>query len=89
MKSFFQTLTLSFVTASSLTLYLAPQSLAITANPVTNTTIYRPEMELETSQLSTEEKLLADGTYCESWGNYYGRVVTCCVDSYGNKACVY
>jgi hypothetical protein len=88
MKSFFQTLTFSLVTASSLTLYLAPQSLAITANPVTNTTIYRPEMELETSQVSTE-KLLAYGTYCESRVNYYGQVVTCCVDSYGNWACVY
>jgi hypothetical protein len=88
MKSFFQTLTFSLVTASSLTLYLAPQSQAITANPVTNTTIYRPEMELETSQVSTES-LLASGTYCESRVNYYGRVVTCCVDSYGNWACVY
>jgi hypothetical protein len=43
MKSFFQTLTFSFLTASSLALYLAPQSEAITANPVTNTTIHYPE----------------------------------------------
>ena len=91
MKSFFKTLTFSLVTASSLALSLAPQSLAITSSAdnipiVTNQKISHFQHLNPEQKLSQEvtETLIAAGC---GYQRIRGVLFYCCVDSWGNWAC--
>jgi hypothetical protein len=91
MKSFFKTLTFSLVTASSLTLYISPQSLAVTSSAnnipiVTNQKISHLQNLNPEQKLSHEvaETLIAAGC---GYQRMRGVLFYCCVDSWGNWAC--
>lgn len=60
MKSFIKTAALSILTVGSLSLSIIPQSQAFTgqlksATPITNQTIYRPQSEVDLSQVQVSK----------------------------------
>ena len=97
MKSLIKTTVLSLLTATSLSLSFVSQSPALVnnqasvnrLNQINNKTIDYSQSDTLINQLeTTETQEVAYTVYCETrWIN--GVLVECCIDSYGNWACVY
>lgn len=78
MKSFLTTTAFSLLTVSSLAL-----STTSPAQAVSSQRSITPQVKE-----ASKTELLASSIYCETrWVNGY--YVSCCIDSYGNWACVY
>ncbi|WP_416673922.1 hypothetical protein [Egbenema bharatensis] len=84
---------LSTLTFGSMTASVTSDVRAVTTRPeqiestITTTTV-APIEEMEASlDESASEELMAQGYYCEYYTNGY-YITTCCIDSYGNWACV-
>lgn len=92
MKKLFVTTMSSVLTLSSLVLTIAPQANALNSasqgqTPFTTETTFPSEPQPILSE-SSSEKLMAYAMYCETRTNGYV-TMSCCVDEYGNWACVY